>query len=84
MLARVIIPEMGTGVLPGEVLDSIANRFPIELPSSTPGNGWIRAASFRLVVKDAEILAPLTPVNVPQCHVTTTTGQTLATFAGFL
>src|SRR5262249_39362016 len=71
VLARVNIPEMATRVFPGELLESIATRFPIELPA-TPG--WLdRAASFRLVVKVATILAPLTPLTVPQCQVTTTT-----------
>ena len=81
VLARVIVPQIATVVLAGEVLDSIANRFPIELPSSTPGQWLDRATSFRQVVKNADILAPLTPITVPQCHVTTTTGQTIASFA---
>ena len=83
VLARVLIPEIGTSVFPGEVLDSIANRFPIELPSQTQGQWLDPAASFREVVKNAQILTPLTPVTVPQCHVTTTSGQTIASFAGF-
>lgn len=82
-LARVVIPQIGTTIFPGEVLDSIANRFPVELPSTTAGQWLDRAASFLLLVKNAAILAPLTPVTVPQCHVTTTTGQTISSFAGF-
>ena len=79
VLARVIIPEIGTTVFPGEMLESIANRFPIELQVS--GEWLDQAASFRLVVKNATILAPLAPVTVPQCHVTTATDQTIASFA---
>ncbi|HKR11614.1 MAG TPA: LysM peptidoglycan-binding domain-containing protein [Pyrinomonadaceae bacterium] len=79
VLARVIIPDIGTAVFPGEMLQSIANRFPIELQVS--GEWLDQAASFRLVVKNATILAPLTPVTVPQCHVTTVTDQTISSFA---
>lgn len=83
VLARVIIPEMTTRVFAGEVLGSIATRFPIELPSSTPGQWLDRAASFRMIVKTAVILAPLTPLTIPGCQVTTTTDQTISSFSEF-
>lgn len=79
VLTRVLIPEIGTVVLPSEVLASISNRFPVELEVS--GQWLDRPASFRLLVKNATILAPLAPVTVPQCHVATATGQTMASFA---
>lgn len=78
VLARVIVPEIGTVVFPGELLQSIANRFPIEL--QVAGEWLDEAASFRLVVKNATILAPLAPVTVPQCQVTTATDQTIYAF----
>lgn len=83
VLARVIIPQMNTRVFAGEELVSIANRFPVELPSTTPGQWLDRATSFRQIVKNATILSPLTPVTVPQCNVTTTTDQTISSFADF-
>jgi len=79
ILPRVIIPQIGTVVFPGETLESTADRFPIELEVS--GQWLDRPASFRLLVKNATILAPLTPVTVPQCQVTTAAGQTIASFA---
>ncbi|MFL6244800.1 MAG: LysM peptidoglycan-binding domain-containing protein [Thermoanaerobaculia bacterium] len=78
-LERVLLPEMETEVFSGEVLESIANRFPIEIQSA---DQWLDpAASFAEVVKDADILSPLTPVTVPDCNVTTVSDQTIASFA---
>jgi len=83
VLARVKIPEMATQVFAGEVLGSIATRFPIELPAPPPGQWLDRAASFRQVVKVATILAPLTPLTIPECQVTTATDQTISSFSEF-
>lgn len=81
VLARVVLPPFGTAIQPGEVLDSVANRFPVEV-STTPGQWLDRAASFREVVKGQAILAPLVPITVPNCNVTTASEQTISTFAG--
>lgn len=79
--ARVILPPMGTVIDPGEVLSSIGTRFPVELPGSQQGQWLDRATSFRDIVKNQPILAPLAPVTVPDCNVTTAAGQTIASFA---
>ena len=81
VLARVLLPEFPTEIQPGEVLDSVANRFPVEI-SITTGQWLNAAASFREVVKDQDILAQLVPITVPDCHVTTESEETISSFAG--
>ena len=81
VLARVLLPQFVTEIEPGEVLESVANRFPVEV-SITPGQWLDPAASFREVVKGQSILAPLVPITVPNCNVTTASEQTLSSFAG--
>ena len=81
VLARVLLPQFVTEIEPGEVLESVANRFPVEV-SITPGQWLNPAASFREVVKGQSILAPLVPITVPNCNVTTASEQTLSSFAG--
>ena len=81
VLGRVLLPRFVTEIQPGEVLESVANRFPVEI-SITTGQWLNEAASFREVVKGQEILAPLVPITVPDCHVKTASEETISSFAG--
>ncbi|HEV7405659.1 MAG TPA: fibronectin type III domain-containing protein, partial [Chthoniobacteraceae bacterium] len=80
--AQVALPAQSTLVIDNETLGAIATRLPLQLPDPAhPGQFLSVAASFGALVENAAILAPLTPVVVPDCHATTQAGQSLGSFA---
>lgn len=72
---EVHVPAETTAIGPGERLGGIAERLPLRI------DGLDTGASFRRLVRDAPILAPLALVTVPGCTGTTVAGDTIERFA---
>ncbi|MFA5262587.1 MAG: LysM peptidoglycan-binding domain-containing protein, partial [Opitutaceae bacterium] len=81
-LPRILFPETASTVLEGEMLSLIALRLPLLLPDPEHAGQYLGAPeSFRRLVANATILAPLAILSIPGCKVDTKDGQTLSTFA---
>ncbi|HEX2078549.1 MAG TPA: LysM peptidoglycan-binding domain-containing protein, partial [Longimicrobium sp.] len=81
-VAAVVLPATSTAVLAGERLADVAARIAVQLPDPAAPGRWLpRDASFRALVKGADLLVPLTPVTIPGCSAATAAGDTLGSFA---
>lgn len=81
-LPRINWPVTTSEIMPSDTLAKVAIRLPIEFPiPGQPNQFYSQSVSFAMLVENAQILTPLRPLTVPDCVVSSTTGQTLSSFA---